>query len=78
MKTLSLPPFVHSVHLMEINIYTTLQIEVTVSQSDWHKVGSVNRRLTYRRLRNWRIKMCGKKKAVDRRSIRNIALIGDQ
>jgi len=31
-------------------------IEVTVSQSDWHELGSVNRRL-----RNWRIKICGKK-----------------
>jgi len=32
---------VRSVQLAEINIYTTLQVEVTVSQSDWHKVCSV-------------------------------------
>jgi len=39
---------------------TTLQIEVadlTFSQSDWHKVGSVNGRSANRRLRNWSVKM---------------------
>jgi len=43
-----------------MRISTTPQIEVTVSQSDWHKVGSVDGRSTNRRSRNWRSKMPGK------------------
>jgi len=42
---------------------TTLEIEVTdltFSQSDWHKVGSVNGRSANRRLRNWSSKVCGR------------------
>jgi len=33
-----------------------------VSQSDWHRVGSVDGRSANRRSRNWRSKMHGKKK----------------
>jgi len=43
-------------------ISTTPQIEVTLSQSDWHKVGSVDGRSANRRSRNWRSKMHGKTK----------------
>jgi len=42
---------------------TTLQIEVTeltFSQSNWHKLGSVNGRSAIRRLSNWSIEMCGR------------------
>jgi len=35
---------------------------VTVSQSDWHKVGSVDGGLANRRSHNWRSKMHGKTK----------------
>jgi len=38
------------------------QIEVTVSQSDWHKVGSVDGQSTNHRSRNWRSKMQEKTK----------------
>jgi len=58
---------------------TTLQIGFTVSQSDWHKVGSVDGESTNRGSRNWRSKMYGKTKRswsminlelqVDRRSV---------
>ena len=41
---------------------TTPQIEVTVSQSDWHKVGSVDGGSANRRSRNWRSKIHGKTK----------------
>ena len=41
---------------------TTLQIEVTVSQSDWHKVGSVDDESTNHGSRNCRLKMHGKMK----------------
>jgi len=39
-----------------------LQIEVTVSQSDWHKVGSVDGGSANRRSHNWRSKIHGKTK----------------
>jgi len=41
---------------------TKLQIEVMVSQSDWHKVGSLDGRSTNHQSLNWRIKMCGRQK----------------
>jgi len=40
----------------------TPQIEVTVSQSDWHKVGSVDGGSANRRSCNWRSKIHGKTK----------------
>jgi len=52
----------YGVHSQRMPISTTPQIEVTVSQSDWHKVGSVDGRSTNRRSRNWRSKMHGKTK----------------
>jgi len=52
----------YSVHSQRMPISTTPQIEVTVSQSDWHKVGSVDGRSINRRSRNWRSKMHGKTK----------------
>jgi len=45
----------YGVHLQRMPISTTPQIEVTVSQSDWHKVGSVDGRSANRRSRNWRL-----------------------
>jgi len=52
----------YGVHSQRMPISTTPQIEVTVSQSDWQKVGSVDDRSTNRRSRNWRSKMHGKMK----------------
>jgi len=52
----------YGVHSQRMPISTTPQIEVTVSQSDWHKVGSVDGRSTNRQSRNWRSKMYGKTK----------------
>jgi len=52
----------YGVHSQCMPISTTPQIEVTVSQSDWHKVGSVDGRSTNRRSCNWRSKMHGKTK----------------
>jgi len=52
----------YSIHSQRMPISTTPQIEVTVSQSDWHKIGSVDRRSTNRRSHNWRSKMHGKMK----------------
>jgi len=52
----------YSVHSQRMPISTTPQIEVTVSQSDWHKVGSVDGGSANRRSRNWRSKMPGKTK----------------
>ena len=52
----------YGVHSQHLPISTTPQIEVTVSQSDWHKVGSVDGRSANRRSRNWRSIMHGKKK----------------
>jgi len=43
-------------------ISTTPQTEVTLSQSDWHKVGSVDGGSANRRSRKWRSKMPGKTK----------------
>jgi len=52
----------YSVHSQRMPISTTPQIEVTLSQSDWHKVGSVDGGSANRRSRNWRSKMHGKTK----------------
>jgi len=40
----------------------TPQIKITVTQSDWHKVGPVDGGLANRRSRNWRPKIHGKTK----------------
>jgi len=48
--------------LWHMPISTTLQTEVSVSQSDWHKVGSVGGGPANRRSRNWRSKIHGKTK----------------
>jgi len=48
-----------------------------VSQSQWPKVGVINDYQTNCRPCNWRIKMCGKQKTVNRRLTLNIKLIGD-
>jgi len=68
----------YSVHSQRMPISTTPQIEVTLSQSDWHKVGSVDGGSANRQSRNWRSKMHGKRNTVDPRSILNIKLIEDQ
>jgi len=68
----------YGVHSQRMPISTTPPIEVTVSQSDWHKVGSVDGGSANRRSRNWRSKIHGKRNTVDRRSILNIKLIEDQ
>jgi len=52
----------YSLHSQRVPISTTPQIEVTLSQSDWHKVGSVDGGSANRRSRNWRSKMHGKTK----------------
>ena len=52
----------YSLHSQRMPISTTPQIEVTLGQSDWHKVGSVDGRSANRRSRNWRSKMHGKTK----------------
>jgi len=43
-------------------ILHNLQIEVTVSQSDWHKIGSVDNESTNSRSCNWWSKLHGKMK----------------
>jgi len=52
----------YGVTSQRMSISTTPQIEVTVSQSDWHKVGSVDGGSANRRSRNWRSKIHGKMK----------------
>jgi len=52
----------YGVHSQRMPVSTTPQIEVTDSQSDWHKVGSVDGGSANHRSRNWRSKMHGKTK----------------
>jgi len=52
----------YGVHSQHVPISMTPQIEVTVSRSDWHKVGSVDGGSANRRSRNWRSNMHGKTK----------------
>jgi len=54
-------------------------MEVTVSQSDWHKTGSVNGESTNHGSHNWRGKKYEKKRStVDQQSIMSIKFISDQ
>jgi len=70
----------YSVHTQRMPISTTPQIEVTLSQSDWHKVGSVDGRSANRVIDHviGDRKCMEKRNTVDRRSILNIKLIEDQ
>jgi len=52
----------YGVHSQCMLFSTTPQIEVTVSQSNWHKVGSVDGGSANCRSCNWRSKMHGKTK----------------
>jgi len=54
----------YSVHLQRMlgNLAQHCKSRSAISQSDWHKVGSVDGRSTNRRSRNWRSKMHGKTK----------------
>jgi len=52
----------YGVYSQRMPISTTSKIEVTVSQSHWHKIGSVDGRSANRQSRNWRSTMQGKTK----------------